>query len=60
MDPETSQNTDNKELDIVKTTYRKQFDDFKTTFDIIFLVMFNANTDRLQKIREEYAVLYTE
>ena len=59
MDPETGQTTDDKELDIVKTTYKTKFDEFKTTVDIGYLEIFNADADRLQIIWEECAVLYT-
>ena len=52
MDPETGQTTDDEELDIVKITYKIRFDEFKMTVDIGSLEMFNADTDRLQIIRE--------
>ena len=60
MDPETGQTTDDEELDIVKITYKIRFDEFKRTVDIGSLEMFNADADRLRRIREECAVLYTE
>ena len=59
MDPETGQTTDDKELDIVKTTYKTKFDEFKMTVDIGYLEILNADADRLQRILEECAVLYT-
>ena len=34
VDPETVQTTDIEELDIVKTTYKTQFDEFKMIVDI--------------------------
>ena len=46
LDPATVQTTDNKELDIVNITYKKQFDIFKTTVDLVSLEMFNAYADR--------------
>ena len=37
----------------------KKIDEFKMTVDIGSLEMFNADSDRLRRIREECAVLYT-
>ena len=51
VDPATGQTTDDKELDIVKKTYKTQFDEFKTTVDIGSLEMFNTDADKLQIIR---------
>ena len=47
VDPATGQTTDDKDLDIVKTTYKTQFDKFKMTADIGSLEVFNADSDRL-------------
>ena len=52
MDPATGQTTDYKELDIVKTTYKTQFDEFKVTVEIGSLEIFNTDADRLLRIRE--------
>ena len=52
VDPATGQTTDDKELDIVKKTYKTQFDEFKMTVDIGLLEMFNTDADKLQIIRE--------
>ena len=41
------QTTDDKELDISKTTFKTQFDEFKMTVDIGSLEMFNVDADRL-------------
>ena len=60
MDPETGQTTYDKELDIVKTTYKTQFDEFKMTVDISSLGIFNVDTDRFKIFTEHCAVLYTE
>ena len=48
--PATGQTADDKELDIVKTTYKTQFDEFKMTVEIGSLEMFNADADRLRRI----------
>ena len=52
MDPATGQPTDDKELDIFKTTYKTQFYEFKIIADIVSLEMFNTDADRLQRIKE--------
>ena len=52
VDPETGKTIDNEELDIFKKTYKTKFDEFKTTVDIVSLNVFNADADRLQRIRE--------
>ena len=53
VDPPAGQTTDYKELDIVKTTYKTQFDKFKKTVDIRSLEMFNADAERLKIIWED-------
>ena len=50
VDPATGQTTDDKEIDIFKTAYKTQFDEFKITVDIGSLDMFNADAGRLQRI----------
>ena len=45
LDLETGQIADDEEVDIVKTTYKTQFEEFKMTVDIGSLENFNADAD---------------
>ena len=47
LDPATGQTTDDKELDIFKTTYKTKFDKFKMTADIGSLEVFHGDSDKL-------------